>query len=98
NTRVSLQHIPAQIQAPPPTQNGHVLDAEPEELDADTNEQTASAPAASGATSKPRKPYTFMSEFNLAPAGVPSRKDYCNGKGPVNHGTGRTQAGRSRAC
>src|SRR5205085_969117 len=45
-------------------------------------EEVPPAAAAPAAPPKSRKSYTFMSEFNLAPAGVPSLKEYCGGKNP----------------
>jgi hypothetical protein len=82
NARVVVQRTPAQIQPPPAPQNGHVIDAEIEDPDADAQDPSSDAPdsAAPPAAPKPRKAYTFMSEFNLSPAGVPSLKDYCAGK------------------
>lgn len=81
--RVVVTRTPAQIQ-PPPAQNGHVIDAEIEEPEGDHQDAAPEAPvqAAPAALPKPRKPYTFMTEFNLYPAGVPSLKEYCSAKNP----------------
>lgn len=86
NPRVIVQRTPAPQLQPPPTQNGHVLDAEIEEPEDETEDpaREAPAPAASAAQPKPRKGYTFMNEFNLSPAGVPSWKDYAAEKNPQN--------------
>jgi hypothetical protein len=79
--RVSASRASAQL-PPAASQDGHVLNpeiVEPEDEDPDTAPD-ARLPANSGAAPKPRKAYTFMSDFNLAPDGVPSLKDYCAGK------------------
>jgi hypothetical protein len=80
NHRVVVQRTPAQIGPAATSQNGHVIDAEIEEPDAEAQEQEQAAPAA--APPRPRKPYTFMSDFNLSPAGVPSWKEYAAQKSP----------------
>ena len=75
-SRTSMQLSPA------PSQNGHVLDAGIDESEAEAL-NTAPEPrvlGSSAALPKPRKSYTFMSNFNLAPDGVPSLKDYCANK------------------
>lgn len=73
---------PTQAQLPPAIpQNGNLFSAEIEELEVkrlDTAPEDG--PSVSAAVPKPRKPYTFMSDFNLTPDGVPSLKEYCAGK------------------
>ncbi len=83
NQRVIVQRTPV-AQLPSAAQNGHVLDAEIAEPDEETTEpeQAVPAPAAPAATPKPRKAYTFMSDFNLSPAGIPSWKEYAAQKNP----------------
>jgi hypothetical protein len=82
--RVIVQRTPAQIAAPPP--NGHVMDAETQDI-ADEPEAVAEvqeAPATSNG--KPKKPLApkqnFLGDFNLTPAGVPSWKEFAAGKNP----------------
>jgi len=86
NQRAVVTRTPAQL-APPPAQNGHVVDTEIEDPEAaDTGEETApdppAAPSAVAAAPKPRRGYTFMNEFNLSPPGVSSWKDYATQKNP----------------
>jgi len=86
NQRVIVQRTSA-AQLPPGTpQSVQVLDAEIEKSDDDADVPAQAAPAAAvmASTPKPRKPYTFMSEFNLTPSGMPSLKDYCSAKNPQN--------------
>jgi hypothetical protein len=81
--RVIVSRTPAQIPAAP-TQNGNVIDAEIEEPESELQNAALEPPPPVAATAmpKPRKSYTFMSEFNLSPPGVPSLKEYCVGKNP----------------
>jgi hypothetical protein len=83
NQRVIVHRAPAQIPAPA---NGTIIDAEHEDVVEENAAEDAGpetpAPATSGAPPKPRKGYTFMNDFNLTPAGVPSLKDYCTEKNP----------------
>jgi hypothetical protein len=81
--RVIVQRTPAKL-SPPLAQDDQVLDAEIEEPNTAESENVAPAPEAPASTPKPRKPYTFISEFNLSPAGVPSLKEYCTAKKPQN--------------
>lgn len=72
------------MQLPPaPSHDDHVLSGEIEEPEAEAPDTAPEArvPANSAVLPKPRKSYTFMSEFNLAPDDVPSLKDYCADKG-----------------
>src|SRR5207248_1560185 len=55
---------------------------EPDAHGAHGAEDNAPAAVAPAAPPKSRKSYTFMSEFKLSPAGVPSLKEYCAGKNP----------------
>ena len=72
------------VQSAAPPQNGHVLNAEIEEPELEALETAPEdrSVTASAAIPKPRKSYTytFMSDFNLAPEGVPTLKDYCASK------------------
>jgi hypothetical protein len=82
--RTVVQRTPAQI-APPP--NGKVIDAAAEEPAEEITEveETTVAPEAAN-NGKPKKPLapkqSFMSDFNLSPAGVPSWKDFATEKNP----------------
>ena len=81
--RVTVQR-PA-VQLPPAPQNGHVIDAEHEDVVEDPEtmeaEQEAPAPATNGKPKKPLAPkQSFLGDFNLTPAGVPSWKDFATGK------------------
>jgi hypothetical protein len=83
--RVVITSAPAQLPSATSAQNGHVTDAEIEEAGAATTddaEHVTPASAALAAPTKPRKGYTFMSDFNLSPAGLPSLKEYCAEKSP----------------
>jgi hypothetical protein len=84
--RTVVQRTPAQIAPPPP--NGHVIDAEHEdvvdETEAEEVEQETAAPATNGRPKKPLAPkQSFMNDFNLAPAGAPSWKDFATQKNPA---------------
>jgi hypothetical protein len=81
--RTVVQRTPAQIAAPP--QNGHVIDADHEDVveesDAEEVIQEAAAPAPNGKPKKPLAPKQgFLGDFVLTPAGVPSWKDFATGK------------------
>jgi uncharacterized protein YsxB (DUF464 family) len=80
--RTVVQRTPAQI-APPP-QNGHVIDAEHEDIEeteAEEVSQETTAPAANGKPKKPLAPKQgFLGDFVLTPAGLPSWKDFATGK------------------
>ena len=77
--RVAVSPTPAQL-PPAIPQNGNLFSEieEPEVKGSDTEPEGGSAVLV--AASKPRKPYTFMSDFNLTPDGVPSLKEYCAAK------------------
>jgi hypothetical protein len=77
--------MPAALAAP---QNGHVIDAEAEDAIEET-EQLEEVPVTAGTSTNGKakkawepKKYAFLSEFDLAPAGQPSLKDYCTQKDP----------------
>lgn len=79
--RVAVSRTPMQL-PPAPSQDDLVFNAEIEEPGAEgPDAMEARVPANSATAPKPRKSYTFMSEFNLAPDGVASLKDYCADKG-----------------
>jgi hypothetical protein len=83
NHRAVVQRQPAQIA----TGNGDVIDAEPEdkpddgaaELE-DAGQETLGTPKQKKTQAAPK--YTFMNDFNLTPAGVPSLTEYCAQKNP----------------
>jgi hypothetical protein len=78
--RVAVSPTPAKL-PPAIPQNGNLFSAEIEEPEVKSlDTATEGGPAVSAAAPKPRKPYTFMSDFNLAPDGVPSLKEYCAAK------------------
>jgi hypothetical protein len=82
NHRVVVQRPPAQIAAG----SGEVLDIETQTPADDGEEETVDTQQDTGAP-KPKKAqaapkYTFMNDFNLAPAGLPSLTEYCNQKNP----------------
>jgi hypothetical protein len=79
--RVAASHPLAQL-PPAPSQNGYVLNAEVEEQEVEVSDPVPEVrpPTASAPAPKPRKPYSFLSDFNLAPDGVPSLKEYCAAK------------------
>jgi hypothetical protein len=85
NHRAAIQRTPAHIAAP---QNGSVIDADTEDVVEGAEEPEETAAVAETATNgKPKKAwepkkYTFLSEFDLAPAGQPSLKEYCTQKDP----------------
>jgi hypothetical protein len=62
--------------------NGDVIDDVIGEPDSDAQETAQEVRTQAGLVTapKPRKSYTFMSEFNLAPDDVPSLKEYCADK------------------
>jgi len=78
NQRVALSPTSVQLPAAP-SQNGRVLNAEIVEPEADAQHTSSEAQpmAVQPAAPRQRKAYTFMSDFNLAPDGVPSLKEYC---------------------
>jgi hypothetical protein len=81
NHRLVVQRTPAQL---PPGED--VIDAETQDL-AEEHEVEETAPETSAPLNgKPKKPVgpkqSFISEFNLAPAGTPSLKEYCAEKNP----------------
>jgi hypothetical protein len=78
NHRVIVQRTPAQIAAP-----DEVIDTDTQDMDntAETDDVEQTAPASPPPT-RAKKGYTFMDDFNLAPAGVPSLTDYCTEKNP----------------
>ncbi len=83
--RVVVQRAPAQLA--PPAQNGHIIDAEHEDVVEDPEvEDGAPETAAPAANGKPKKPLgpkqSFLSDFNLTPAGVMSWKHYAAQKNP----------------
>src|SRR5258708_4132691 len=80
--RVVVHRSPAQIAAG----NGEAMDMEPETPIDDSEEEIDDTQQDNGAP-KPKKQqtapkYTFMNDFNLAPAGLPSLTEYCNQKNP----------------
>jgi hypothetical protein len=84
NHRVIVQRTPAQI--PAPSANGTVIDAETEDVEDQQEIEESAQKTAASSNGKPKKPnaprYTFMNDFNLAPAGAPCLKDYCEEKDP----------------
>lgn len=78
--RVSMSrtqnHLPPASSQSDLVLNDEIEDSQDEALEAPENGSSLGAMAAP----KPRKPYTFMSEFNLTPDGVPSLKQYCGDK------------------
>jgi hypothetical protein len=82
NHRVVVQRQPAQIAAG----NGDVIDAQPGEIPDDgaelenTELETPDTPKQKKTQAAPK--YTFMNDFNLTPAGVPSLTEYCAQKNP----------------
>jgi hypothetical protein len=83
--RVIVTRPPAQIPAAP-AQDGHVIDAETQDIadEPEAVEQTQETPAASnGKPKKPLAPHqSFLSDFNLTPAGAPSWKEFAGGRNP----------------
>lgn len=78
---MAVSPTPARL-PPAIPQNGNLFSAEIDEPEVKSLDSPAEGgPAVSSAAPKPRKPYTFMSDFNLAPDGVPSLKEYCAAKG-----------------
>jgi hypothetical protein len=80
--RTVIQRAPAQIAAG----NGEVIDGDPVDTGDEQTIVDDAQPPENDAP-KPKKPpaapkYTFMNEFNLTPAGVPSLTDYCAQKNP----------------
>jgi hypothetical protein len=85
NHRVFVQRAPAQIAAG----NGESIDAEiddsvgdaaelPEDAEQETSESNLPKQKRTPAAPK----YTFLNDFNLSPAGVPSLTEYCSQKSP----------------
>jgi hypothetical protein len=73
---------PAQLAAT----NGEIIDQEGEQ-DVEEGEVVNGTPAETAPLPRPRKPqaapkYTFLKEFSLTPAGVPSLVDYCTQRNP----------------
>ena len=83
NQRMVIHRANAQL-APLATQTGDVQNSEVEASDVETqsSDDVTVAPAPNAPAAKPRKAYTFMSDFDLAPAGVPSWKEHAAQRSP----------------
>lgn len=85
--RTVVQRTSAQV-ALPPTDNGNVIDAEVEEPAEETIQVDEQATAQESANDgkPPKKPLapkqSFLSDFNLAPAGVPAWREFAAEKSP----------------
>lgn len=83
NHRTVISRPPAEL----PAGNGDVIDADAHEQpqidDGEVDAAAAETSEEAGAARVKKPPrYTFMDDFNLAPSGQPSLKDYCIEKNP----------------
>ena len=82
NHHIVVQRPPAQIAAG----NSEVSDLEAQSSADDGDEEIDDTPQDNSTSKQKKSPatpkYTFMNDFNLAPAGVPSLNEYCNEKNP----------------